>query len=190
MYLHSVYHAILLIPKQSIILIIYYPSSSCTLRIPRFWHDIIYSTNSWRGTHAKCIIIHFKTQLFPLLQGMIFIHDSDLHVHGSLKSSNCVVNSRWTLQVADFGLYELRNSTNNYASDSEHAYFRSEHGYQCLFDTILYACACLFQFGGKHIKNNFCGWGHIIISMSWIYGTIYNVLMLTDGTQETQAVLC
>ena len=45
-----------------------------------------------------------------LINGMIFLHNSDIVAHGNLRSSNCVVTSRWTLQIADFGLYDLRNS--------------------------------------------------------------------------------
>lgn len=45
----------------------------------------------------KCFILLMKNSLF--FQGMTFIHTSPLVFHGNLKSSNCVVTSRWMLQV-------------------------------------------------------------------------------------------
>lgn len=60
---------------------------------------------------------------FP--QAMIYIHSSALNYHGNLKSSNCVVTSRWMLQVTDFGLHDLRHCAEN-ESIGEHQHYRSK----------------------------------------------------------------
>lgn len=62
-----------------------------------------------------------------LFQGLLFLHNSELGCHGNFKSSNCVVNSRWTLQVSDFALLEIRAKT--YRKEDEHAYYRSNENY-------------------------------------------------------------
>ncbi|XP_060579361.1 atrial natriuretic peptide receptor 1-like [Ruditapes philippinarum] len=47
----------------------------------------------------------FKYSLtMDLVQGMIYIHNSKLMVHGRLKSSNCLVDNRWTLKITDYGI--------------------------------------------------------------------------------------
>jgi serine/threonine protein kinase len=38
------------------------------------------------------------------VQGMRYLHLSQVRVHGNLKSSNCVIDSRWVLKVTNFGV--------------------------------------------------------------------------------------
>ncbi|KAF5298140.1 hypothetical protein FQA39_LY02564 [Lamprigera yunnana] len=59
-----------------------------------------------------------------LIKGMLYIHNSMLIAHGNLKSSNCVVTSRWVLQITDFGLAEMRHCAEN-ESVGEHQYYRN-----------------------------------------------------------------
>ncbi|XP_070179554.1 atrial natriuretic peptide receptor 2-like [Littorina saxatilis] len=61
----------------------------------------------------------FKVSLATdLVHGMNFLHNSPLRYHGRLKSSNCLVDNRWTLKVAEFGLHSFfPPSQANHGSD-------------------------------------------------------------------------
>ena len=62
---------------------------------------------------------------FLFFQGMAFIQASKIKVHGNLKSSNCVVDSRFVLKVTDFGLHSLRDRGENI--EDSYAYWKSNY---------------------------------------------------------------
>lgn len=43
---------------------------------------------------------------------MAYLHSTEMKSHGSLKSSNCLIDSRWTLKISDYGLTSLRSKSN------------------------------------------------------------------------------
>lgn len=68
----------------------------------------------------------FKLSLMhDIVKGMAFLHSTELHSHGSLKSSNCVVDSRFVLKITDFGLHQLRRPFEEQDQES-YAYWKSQ----------------------------------------------------------------
>lgn len=44
-----------------------------------------------------------------IARGMQYLHhDSPIGVHGNLKSTNCVIDSRWVCKITDFGLHKFK----------------------------------------------------------------------------------
>ncbi|XP_061598022.1 atrial natriuretic peptide receptor 1 [Cololabis saira] len=58
--------------------------------------------------------------IIDIVKGMAFLHNSVIVSHGNLKSSNCVVDSRFVLKITDYGLQSLRTSS---CPDDTHAYY-------------------------------------------------------------------
>lgn len=56
---------------------------------------------------------------------MLYLHDSPLQCHGTLRSSNILIDSRWTCKVADFGLTGFREGERP-VSYGDHAYYYSQ----------------------------------------------------------------
>lgn len=61
--------------------------------------------------------------IHDIIRGMLYLHSSDIKSHGSLKSSNCVVDSRFVLKIADFGLHFLR-SHEDFHNEGDHSYWQ------------------------------------------------------------------
>ncbi|XP_039978055.1 atrial natriuretic peptide receptor 1 [Xiphias gladius] len=55
-----------------------------------------------------------------IVKGMAFLHNSVIVFHGNLKSSNCVVDSRFVLKITDYGLESLRTAS---CPEDTHAYY-------------------------------------------------------------------
>lgn len=65
--------------------------------------------------------------LHDLVKGMYFLHNSEIRSHGKLKTSNCVVDSRFVLKVTDFGLAELHAMEDTTEAQlDEHAFYKSK----------------------------------------------------------------
>ncbi|RWS19310.1 Csa-Guanyl Cyclase 5-like protein, partial [Leptotrombidium deliense] len=75
------------------------------------------------NANLKLDSMFIASLVFDLISAMTYLHESDLKVHGNLKSSNCVVTSRWVLQVTDFGLHQLRCSA-DFESINSQSYYR------------------------------------------------------------------
>ncbi|XP_076324600.1 atrial natriuretic peptide receptor 1-like isoform X2 [Tachypleus tridentatus] len=61
--------------------------------------------------------------MHDLIKGMAFLHSTEFRSHGNLKSSNCVVDSRFILKITDFGLHSLRTYDEN-ENENSYAYWR------------------------------------------------------------------
>lgn len=62
-----------------------------------------------------------------IIKGMHYLHNSVIKSHGSLKSSNCLVDSRFVLKIADFGMHFLRvHSSDGSHNEFTHAFWESK----------------------------------------------------------------
>ncbi|KAK2143904.1 hypothetical protein LSH36_801g03048 [Paralvinella palmiformis] len=71
----------------------------------------------------QCILTEYCQK--GSLQGMAYLHSSDIRSHGNMKSSNCVVDSRFVLKITDFGLHSLRHNEELQEEDT-YVYYRAK----------------------------------------------------------------
>ncbi|XP_055593126.1 speract receptor isoform X2 [Uranotaenia lowii] len=54
-----------------------------------------------------------------ILRGMIYLHDSPMRWHGTLRTSNCLIDSRWVVKLSDFGLYAFKQGSEESIGEKE-----------------------------------------------------------------------
>jgi len=110
--------------------------------VPRRTH--FEAGNMWPRADCTVYIYLSVKCLCDCLEGMIRLHDSDVVSHGNIRPSNCLVNSRWVLQVADYGLHSLR-SVETPDSVDDFAYYYSQFSYMLHLNirSRLYGGACV-----------------------------------------------
>ncbi len=68
-------------------------------------------------------------------QGIYYLHNSVLGHHGRLRSSNCVIDSRFVLKLTDFGLNKFRQAAKEQTKQETGQYFESVARYNKMFVT-------------------------------------------------------
>lgn len=70
--------------------------------------------------------------IHDLVRGMLYLHSSEIKSHGSLKSSNCVVDSRFVLKITDFGIHFLRaHAQEDVLNENSHSYWQRKYPEHC-----------------------------------------------------------
>lgn len=78
------------------------------------------------------LLIYVIIDFWVHVQGMAFLHNSVIVSHGNLKSSNCVVDSRFVLKITDYGLESLQSSS---CHEDMHAFYARTSTLTCARET-------------------------------------------------------
>lgn len=54
---------------------------------------------------------------------MAYLHNSDVSVHGKLRSCNCLIDGRFVLKISDFGIQTLTTPADNV---KDHHFYNSK----------------------------------------------------------------
>ncbi|GFN88712.1 guanylate cyclase [Plakobranchus ocellatus] len=84
-----------------------------------------------------------------IVRGMAYLQGTEIRSHGYLKSTNCVVDSRFVVKITDFGNHHLRGGVRSSEEDEHsYSYFHSKFGVR---GVCVCVCVCVWAVGsGEH----------------------------------------
>jgi len=65
---------------------------------------------------------------------MSFLHKSTIGCHGDLKSSNCLIDSRWVCKITDIGLEKFKGGQKSDPSIGIDAEYNGKYQEPCIFN--------------------------------------------------------
>nr|XP_022915444.1 atrial natriuretic peptide receptor 2 isoform X2 [Onthophagus taurus] len=75
---------------------------------------------------VKLDMVFRMSLIHDIVKGMLYLHQSDIKIHGSLKSPNCVVDSRFVLKITDFGLHFLSKCNDGSIDEESHSFWQRQ----------------------------------------------------------------
>lgn len=68
------------------------------------------------------------SMMTDIVEGMHFLHSSEIQYHGRLKSTNCVVDGRFMVKITDYGLRTLHEQVYKEQDNNPRALFWTAPG--------------------------------------------------------------
>ena len=90
---------------------------------------------------------------------MAYLQSTEIKSHGNLKSSNCLIDGRWTLKISDYGLTSLKSKSNlshkvgSAGSEIVLFFFLSEEYVVCYSECVT-ARSYTTVYAGSHLKKS------------------------------------
>jgi len=91
------------------------------------------------------------------MQGLSFIHRSLLGSHGRLKTSNCLISSRWILKINGFGVHSLRSATAYESENEQYSSIYDRNYFICHISLFFFSFNCFcFSCHNLLFSTHFC----------------------------------
>lgn len=98
-------------------------------------------------------------EFFLLFQGMVYLHDSPIRCHGSLKSSNVLIDSHWICKIGDTSMPVFREGER--INHGKHAQYYRKDKFSLVYKSYNLLCFVLLLF----ISCSSASWLRVWISM-------------------------